>query len=150
MSKQSAADTWRLHIFHIGARGETQSFPRLGIFESEVVNVLFEDDIKAEGELHAIHKGREAEVIIVPNCIASQTGVTDFYHARLGFNSSLRQPSRENESLYFPYTDYDHIFYEGAQTISSQRIDTVTLDDFILNNNKINCPPDILSIDAEG
>ena len=142
-------EKYKFHVHHIGARGITQGFPSFGAFDSEVVNVLYEADFKAEGEIRALNRKRKAQVIVVPKCISGTTGMQDFYHAGLSYNSSLYPPNKDVSMLYFPWEDYDHNFFEAARTKYTENISTTTLDDYFASIPEMMLP-DILSIDIEG
>jgi FkbM family methyltransferase len=150
MDDRHSRSPWRLHVFHVGARGETQTFPSFGEFDADVVNVLFEADASAEGEIHAIHRNRKAEIVVAPVALAKNTGKADFHIARLGYNCSMKAPNLTMGSFFIPFTDYDHDHIEAAQTIKTIRVDAISLDDFVFRSDYAGNGPDFLSVDCEG
>lgn len=100
----------RLSIHHIGARGESQAFPRLDKFETSIVNVLYEADAACIDELRNIHASRPAKVLILPYCISGKSGRRAFHHAFHGFGSSLLEAEPKYRDLYIPahWIDYDY------------------------------------------
>ncbi len=149
-TRDSALRSWKLHIHHIGARGETQSFPGLGALDCGVVNVLYEADHLAVEEIYAINAKRAAEVIVLPVCLSDGKGRRTFHHSIEGFNSSLYPINPGVSSLYFPWIDYDHVFAQAAEHVRSDIVDTRSLDTALTADFPDIGMPDVLSIDAEG
>lgn len=139
-------------VHHIGARGETQAFPKLPAFEPDIVNVLYEADISCLDEVQALNSERTARIITVPRCISGRTGRREFYEAHHAYGNSLLQADPEMGELCVraDWINYDYTTFEALSTKSVVDMDTMTLDDVIADYRGVIPTPDFLSLDTQG
>ena len=147
----------KLSVHHVGGRNGSQPFPPAESFDKDIVNVLYDADPDCIDHAREQNATRQAELYVLPYCIADASRKINFNLNRDPFTSTNCEMNPEIASFYFfsgGHTDYhqnyDYVYGEAATPIKKLELSAVSLDDlFHGDKNKIPAP-DFLSLDTDG
>jgi len=139
-----------ISIHHIGSRGGSRSFPINVNFESEILNVLYDADVKCLEQVEQRNQTLKSKLVIYPYCISKEKKSVDFYITYDPNLSSFYKPkSLDYDYYYSSHAGYDYYFNQASKIEKVVNMDTTTLDDLMSNNGDF-VMPDFLSLDTQG
>lgn len=141
-----------LVVHHIGARGETQAFPKLPAFEGDIVNVLYDADGECLADVKALNKDSRARVVVVPRCISGKDGARIFLETVDPYGNSLLPIDGAMGDLYVraEWLDHDYGLNEALAPKRSVPMQASTLDAVVADSQGAIPAPDFLSLDTQG
>jgi FkbM family methyltransferase len=145
----------KIVIHHVGGRGGTRSFPLLKLFESDIINIIFDADEECIDQIKKKWSLQPSETIVLPYCLSAQVGKVIFNINYDPYSSSIYPFNHRYAKYYFApsthniYHGPDCLIGDSFKTVRQIELNTTTLDHLVYKGSELP-PPDYLSIDTQG
>jgi FkbM family methyltransferase len=136
---------------HVGGRGGTRYLPLMGVFEKDIISVLYEADESTIDDMKDTLRNTTANTIVLADCLSGCSGSRDFNIYSNRYLSSLYKYFASNKEGYY----FDEQFGWDNDPLSSSLVEkvtlqTITLDEVMERERGEILPPDFLSLNTQG
>jgi FkbM family methyltransferase len=137
---------------HVGGRGGTRGLPGLGLFEKNIISILYEADESTIDDIkYSLRETYNNNTIVLDDCLSGCSGTRDFYIYSNRYLSSLYPllPKYQNGYSFDSQFGWDND-PQGASLVEKLTLQTITLDELMIRERGRVLPPDFLSLDTQG
>ncbi|OGT25436.1 MAG: hypothetical protein A3I77_03835 [Gammaproteobacteria bacterium RIFCSPLOWO2_02_FULL_42_14] len=141
----------KIVVHHVGGRNGSTSFPMSSILKNDFVVVLYEPDTDC---LEHAKNNVAASDIVLPYCLGKNNNEIGYLNVNYDpYTSSLLKSNQKYSSYYNlgfadPGIYIDYVYGETRKTMEQLKIETITLDKILENDNVPS--PDVLCLDTQG